>query len=143
MATTNAHLALETVAGDGLRFVVTDDRGLTLALDSGPDATAPSPTEALLAALGACTGMDVIGILRKQRQEVTAYTIELIGQRRDEHPRAFTAIEVVHRLTGRGLRRSAAEDALELSETKYCSIHATLAPGVVITSRLEILEDGA
>jgi len=143
MAETRAHLALETVTGEGLHFLATSDKGFTLALDSGPLATAPNPMEALLAALGACSGMDVISILRKKRQQVTGYTIELVGQRLEEHPRSYTAIELVHRVTGRGLSPAAVEDALRLSETKYCSVHATLAHGVPITSRFEILDESA
>jgi putative redox protein len=143
MAATRARLALETVSGDGLRFIATSDKGLTLALDSGPLATAPNPMEALLAALGACSGMDVITILRKKRQQVTGYTIELVGQRLDEHPRAYTSVEIVHRLTGKGLSPAAVEEALRLSETKYCSVHATLAPGLPISSRFEVVDEGA
>jgi putative redox protein len=71
---------------------------------------------------------------------VTAYEIDLVGTRREEHPRAFTAIEVVHVVTGRGLDEAAIADAIRLSDTKYCSVHATLAPGVRITSRWEIRE---
>src|SRR5258706_153546 len=111
MSKTRPHRELATVTGEGLRFVESSDTGLTLALDSGPNATAPNPVEALLAALGACTGMDVITILRKKRQHVTGYTVELVGQRREEHPRAFTAIELVHRLSGRGLSPAAVSEA--------------------------------
>ncbi|MEP7027237.1 MAG: OsmC family protein [Candidatus Eisenbacteria bacterium] len=143
MVETRAKVALETVSGTGLRFVASNDAGLAFALDSGPAATAPSATVALLAALGGCAGMDVIAILRKKRQRVTGYAIELIGQRREEHPRAYTAIEVVHRVRGVDLSPSAVEEAIRLSDTKYCSIHATLSPGVAITSRFEIIADEA
>jgi putative redox protein len=137
MGTARAQLTLE---GDGLVFRGEDAAGRSLLLDSGAGAIAPSPVDALLLALGACSGMDVIGILRKKRQRVTRYVIELVGQRRDEHPRALTAIEVVHRVTGHGLSREAIEDAIRLSDTKYCSVHATLAPGVALTSRCEVEE---
>ena len=138
MVTTTARLELE---GDGLVFKGFDAHGRSILLDSGEDAVAPSPVVALLLALGGCSGMDVIGILRKQRQMVSAYTIELIGTRRDEHPRSFTAIEVVHKVTGKGIDPRALADAIRLSDTKYCSVHATLVPGVSITSRHEIVEE--
>ena len=134
MVTTRAHLVLE----DGLRFRGEDDQGRSILLDSGEGAIAPSPVVALLLALGGCSGMDVIGILRKKRQRVTSYTIELVGQRRDQDPRSFTAIEVVHRLAGHGLDPQAIAEAIELSDTKYCSVHATLVPGVTVTSRFVI-----
>jgi len=134
MVTTRARLTLE----DGLRFRGEDDKGRSVLLDSGDGAVAPSPVVALLLALGGCSGMDVIGILRKKRQRVTAYSIELVGQRRDEHPRSFTTIEVVHHLAGEGLDPQAIAEAIELSDTKYCSVHATLVPGVTVTSRFVI-----
>jgi putative redox protein len=141
MVITRARLDLESPEKGDLVFRVTNDAGRSFLLDSGKDAVAPSPVEALLAALGGCSGMDVIGILRKMRLVVTAYEVELIGTRREEHPRAFTAIEVVHRLTGRGLSASAVEEAIRLSDTKYCSVHATLVPGVAVTSRFELREE--
>ena len=138
MGTTNARLELE---GDGLVFRGFDDQGRSVVLDSGEHAIAPSPVVLLLLALGGCSGMDVIGILRKQRQQVSAYAIELHGTRRDEFPRSFTAIEVIHRVTGRGIDPGALAEAIRLSDTKYCSVHATLVPGVRITSRSEIVEE--
>ena len=141
MVTTRARLVLESLS-EGLRFRGADDNGRSILLDSGEGAVAPSPVVALLLALGGCSGMDVIGILRKQRQHVTAYAIELVGQRRDEHPRSFTAIEVVHHLSGEGLDPQAVADAIELSDTRYCSVHATLVPGVTVSSRFVIAPSG-
>jgi putative redox protein len=141
MPVTRARLALETMEGDGLRFRASSDAGKTLLLDSGKDAVAPNPMEALLAALGGCSGMDVIGILRKKRQRVTGYTVELVGQRREEHPRAYTAIEVIHRFRGHDLDPAAVADAIRLSDTTYCSVHATLEPGVKLSSRFEIVPE--
>jgi putative redox protein len=142
MPVTRAHLDLLTVEGDGLRFEARNERGQTIVLDSGARATSLDPMQALAAALGACTGMDVISILRKKRQAVTAYAIDVAGQRREEHPRAYTAIEVVHRLRGKGLDPKAVEEALRLSETRYCSVSASLVAGVAITNRFELAEDG-
>jgi putative redox protein len=140
---TTAKLELETVEGEGLRFRAhageTDSPALLF--DSGPDAIAPSPVVGLLASLGACGGMDVIGILRKKRQDVTGYEIEVVGQRREDHPRAVTAIEVVHRVRGRNLDPRAIEDAIRLSDTKYCTVHATLQSCVPITTRFEIVAE--
>ena len=138
---TRARLELDTIEPPGIRFRATTPKGLEYILDSGEGAVGPSPVDVVIAAVGACTGMDVIGILRKKRQVVTAYAIELNGTRRDEHPRAFTDIEVVHRVRGRGIDRRAVEEAVHLSETKYCSVHATLAPGVRLTSRIELEEE--
>lgn len=136
-----AHLVLDSIEPPGIRFRARTDQGLEYVLDSGPGAFGPSPVDVLIAALGACTGMDVITILRKKRLVVTGYEIELLGERRDEHPRAFTRIEAVHRFRGRGLPVAAVEEALRLSEGTYCSVHATLAPGVALSSRIDIQEE--
>jgi putative redox protein len=139
----NAHLVLDSLEAPGLRFRARTDHGLEYVLDTGEDPRGPSPVDVLLAALGACTGMDVVSILRKKRVALTGYEIELRGERRDEHPRSFTRIEAIHRLFGPAIPQSAAEEALRLSETRYCSVHATLAPGVSLSSRIEIAEGPA
>lgn len=135
------HLTLETI-DEGLRFRVAPINGSGMILDSGKGATGPSPIDATLAALGGCLGMDVIGILRKMRQDVTGYDLEVTGARRDEHPRRFTRIEVVHRLRGRDIRPSAVQEAIRLSEEKYCSVAASLADDIEIASRFEITAEG-
>ena len=98
--------------------------------------------ELVLVALGGCTGADVVSILAKKRQRVTGYEIEVraLG-RRDEHPRVYTAIEVVHRVRGRGVDARAVAHAIELSEEKYCSVSAMLRATATITSRYEVVED--
>jgi len=103
--------------------------------------TAPSPMELLLIALGGCTGADVVGILEKKRQRVTGYEIDVVGQRRAEHPRVYTDIEVVHRLRGHSLDPTAVSHAIELSGTKYCSVSAMLGAAATIKTRFEIEEE--
>ena len=118
--------------------------GHALALDTDSErSSAPSPVELLLVALGACAATDVAGILKKKRQHLTSYTIEITGQRRDEYPRRFTAMNVHHILTGKSISPKAVEHAIELSETKYCSVAATLRPQVEIHSSFEIIEEPA
>ncbi|HJQ24773.1 MAG TPA: OsmC family protein [Blastocatellia bacterium] len=104
--------------------------------------SAPSPMELVLIALGGCTGADVISILEKKRQQVSAYEIEVRGVRRDEHPRIYTAIEVIHRVRGEQIDERAVARAIELSETTYCSVSAMLSASAKITSRYEISGDG-
>jgi len=133
-----AVLTLETVQ-EGLRFHAKAGSGQETFTESGKGLQHPSPIELLLVALGGCLAMDVIAILRKQRQDVKAYEVAMTGQRREECPRAFTRIELIHRLTGRDLRLRAIEQAIHLSETKYCSVHATLSKDVEIINRIEIV----
>jgi putative redox protein len=137
MSTSTARLKLLTV-DKGLRFEVATGK-VTFTLESGTDAALPNPVQAVLGATGGCSGMDVISILRKQRQQVTGYEIEITAERREEHPRAFTRIDILHRVRGHDVSPAAVEEAIRLSDTKYCSVHAMLAPAVTMTSRFEIL----
>jgi putative redox protein len=139
--TSQASLRLETVEGTRLRFGVRVG-GQSFLLDTGPEAEGPSPVQAVQAALGGCTAMDVISILRKKRQPVTGYEVEVLAERRmDAHPRILTRMEVIHRVRGRGVSAAAVAEAIERSETKYCAVHAMLEHAVAITSRFEIIEE--
>ena len=129
-------------AGDGL-FVGISPGGHALAIETDTErASAATPMELLLLALGGCTAVDVVSILKKKRERVTGYRVEVSGTRREEHPRAYTRVEVRHVVTGRGVSEKAVAQAVELSETKYCSVAATLRPGVEIVTTYEIIEDG-
>src|SRR5438046_646007 len=96
-----ARVVLDTVEPPGLRFITRFESGAELPLASTSGRDGASPVEAVLAALGGCTGMDVVSILRKKRQVITEYEVVVEGERRGEHPRVYTRIEIVHRLRGR------------------------------------------
>ena len=132
-------LTLLTVAGDDLRFAARIAER-SLVLDGSDHAGEANPVQALLAAIAACEAMDVISILRKKHQVVTAYEVLMSGERAKEHPRRFLAIELVHRVTGRAVKREAVEEAVRLSVEKYCSVHHCIRPDLPITSRIEIVE---
>jgi putative redox protein len=102
--------------------------------------SAPSPMEFLLVALGSCTGVDVVSILRKKREHLTDYRVEVRGQRRAQHPRSYQRMEVHHIVTGRNISERSVAQAIELSEQKYCSVAATLRPTAEIVSSYEIIE---
>jgi putative redox protein len=103
--------------------------------------SAATPVELLLIALGSCTAVDVVSILRKKRERVTDYRVEVSGERRAEHPRSFTRLFVRHILRGHKLSEKAVVQAIELSETKYCSVAATLRPAAEIVTSYEIIEE--
>ena len=124
----------------GQRFEARTALGHTLQMDSGDGAVAASPVDVVLAALGSCSGMDVIAILRKQRQDVVSYEVRLESERRTEHPRIFTRIEVRHIVRGRGISEAALKEAIRLSDTKYCTVHAILHASAEIHSSYEIVE---
>lgn len=128
-------------AGEDL-FVGISPSGHAQVLETDHErASAATPMELLLIALGSCTAVDVISILRKKRQEITSYHVEVRGRRRAEHPRAYTRMEVRHVVRGRNVSEKALVQAIELSETKYCSVAATLRPGVELLTSYEIIED--
>ena len=97
------------------------------------------PMDALLVSLGACTGADVASILRKKRQPMSHYAVEVTGDQRAEHPRSFSHIDVTHHVDGEWIDPEAVRRSIELSVTRYCPVTAQLAAGdVVIVHRYRI-----
>ncbi len=136
----NIYKATIQYAGDDF-FIGTTPSGHAQAIDvKGDRKSAPTPMEMLLVSVAACTGADVISILEKKRQDVSDYKIEISGDRRDEHPRAFTKFHVHHIVYGRDVSEQAVASAVELSDTKYCSVAATVRPAAEITTSFEIIE---
>ena len=119
-----------TAAGPGLRLVGGTASGHAVIFDDEVGDTAARPIEVLLAALGACSGMDVLSILRKKQQPVVSYHVRVEGDQTDVHPHVFTEIRIVHEVEGSGVQPAAIKRAIELSATRYCSISAMLASGV-------------
>lgn len=114
---------------EGETFRATNATGQSIVLQSAPagaERQGVSPMQAVLLALGGCTGVDVISTLRKMRQRLTGYEVRVRGERRDEHPRIYTRIAVEHIFHGRGLKPRAVERAIALSAAKYCSVSAML-----------------
>lgn len=94
-------------------------------------------------ALGGCTGMDVASILRKKRVAFTGLELRLHGERAAEHPKRYTAIEIEYVVRGRDLPPKAVEDAARLSFEKYCSVAASLRPGVDLRYRVTLENEGS
>lgn len=127
-------------AGDEF-FIGTSPSGHSQTIDvKGDRRSAPSPVELLLISVAGCTAADVISILLKKRQDVIAYRVEVTGERVEEHPRKFTKFQIHHIVHGRSVSEKAVTDAIELSNTKYCSVAATVRPTAAITTSYEIVE---
>src|SRR5438067_3112220 len=109
-------LQLLTVHGTGRQFIAESGSGHTLVVDDAEGGTGPKPIELALLALGGCTAFDVINILRKKRQDVTGYEIELLADQNHEPPNYFTRVEIRHRLYG-SVDPKAVDAAIRLSET--------------------------
>ena len=106
-----------------------------LILDGGASA-GHSPMEALLLALAGCTGADVVSILQKKRAVLRAFRVEVVGERRDEHPKRYTAITLTYRIAASALSEDQARHAIELSLSKYCSVTHSLAQDIVLRHEL-------
>jgi putative redox protein len=128
----------------GMEFVATPSSGHVIAFDERRSNQGGSPVETVLAALAACTAMDVISIALKKRQAIAAYEVEVSGSQRDEYPQVFGEIDVVHVLRGAGLSEAAIRRSIELSATKYCPVSAMLSAGAtVVHHRYRITSTGA
>ncbi len=112
----------------GLHFDVDTGSGRTLAFDDSPEGGL-GPVETVLAALAACSAIDVITVALKKRQQVVTYRIHARGEQRDEYPKVLTRIDLVHEVEGPGVSAEAIARCIELSATKYCPVNAMLSAG--------------
>ncbi len=130
----------------GMAFEASPPSGAAFVMDTYPESgghnLGPTPVETLVSALAGCTAMDVVSILQKKRQNLDAYRLEVEWDRGPEGvwPRPVTAVRVRHVLRGKDLDEVAVARAIELSDTKYCSVSATLRPGVAIHTEF-VIED--
>lgn len=138
--TTNWILAAFVDPAEGLAVDVATESGFALAFDTadaGEARRGPSPTEVVLAALAACTAMDVAAILRKKRQTAIDYRIAVSGEEADKDPRVYTSIVVEHRVVG-AVEPEALRRSVELSATRYCRVNAMLSASVRIEHRYRL-----
>ncbi|NTU71883.1 MAG: OsmC family protein [Coriobacteriia bacterium] len=99
------------------------------------------PVELLLLGMAGCTGVDVVSILEKKREDVRGVEIEVRGEPFvDDYPHYYETIEVIYTVTGVGIKPSSVAQAIQLSEEKYCSVKGSLGPQVNVTTRFEIVE---
>ena len=120
---------------EGMLFEGGAPGGPSVAVDA-EGKSAPSPVQGLLIALAGCTGADVVSILRKQRADLHAFRVEVTGERREEHPKRFTAITLTYRIRAPGLEEAQARHAIELSLGKYCSETHSLARDIALRHEL-------
>lgn len=140
MPTTSTVLATFVDPAEGMRVAAVTGSGFPVSFDTlSPEegGMASSPTETVLAALAACTAMDVASILRKKRQRVDRYEISVTATKADADPKVFTSIVVEHQVSG-DVSAEAMSRAVELSATKYCPVSAMLSASVSIEHRYAI-----
>ena len=115
-----------------MRLVARTGSGHEIVMDDRTGDSGARPTELVIAGLGGCTAMDVLSILRKQRQEVSRLEVHVGATQRDAYPQIFTDIEVVIEVEGPSLSVAAVCQAIELAARKYCSVSAMLAAGETV-----------
>lgn len=106
-----------------------------LGTDSGP-----SPKKLLLASLAGCTGMDVVSLLNKMRVPYTNIDIDIEADLTDEHPKVYSEIRIIYRISGHQLNKDKVEKAIALSQEKYCGISAMLKKNSPITYTIEYVK---
>lgn len=109
---TGENYNFKTTLGSGFEF---------LAKGPSADAEGGGPMELLLAGVAGCTGIDVLSILGKMRQDVQDLTVDIEGDRAEDYPMVYTDVKIVYRFKGKGIEETAVAKAIELSMTKYCS----------------------
>lgn len=126
-----------------LQFVGTDSSKHSVVISSQDEenGTGMKPSELVLVALGGCTAYDVVDILHKKRQKLTGLEVHVTGEQEPDPPWTYRKIHVTYILRGKGLKEKAVRDAIELSETKYCSVGATLSAAAEITHNYTIVEE--
>jgi putative redox protein len=122
---------------DGEKFVVSGSSGHAIVSDSSA-ATAPNPMELVLMALCGCTASDVVSILRKKREPFTGLEVRAEAERAPDPPRVYTSIKLIYTVSG-AVTRKAVEDAVRLSEEKYCSVSAMLKSTARITTEIHLV----
>jgi putative redox protein len=123
--------------GNAMQFSGTGAAGTTITMDARPEhggvGAGPSPMETVLLALAGCTGMDVVSVLQKMRAPLEGLEIRVTAERAEEHPKVFTSIALEYDLAGAELRPDQVTRAIELSQTRYCSVSAMLRQVAALT----------
>ena|SRR5688572_17338464 len=136
MADAKPPVVAELIWADALRFGATS--GTNAIVVDGDSAAGPSPVQLLAFALAGCMAIDVVDILRKGRQPLTAFRVSLHGERAPEAPRRLTRVELRFHVHG-AVSETAVERAVSLSREKYCSVWHSLRQDIELTTALDIL----
>ena len=127
----------------GYAFVGSDASGHSVVFDAPQKGVARgmTPMQALLASLGACSGMDVVAVLSKRKQQLTSLRVTVSGLRPEYgYPKPYTSISLKYSVTGKGLQRRYVDEAVKTSMEKFCSVAATLNGRAKIDYSYEIAE---
>lgn len=124
------------------QFVAHTGSGHQLLLDDTAGGTGPKPIELIAAGLAGCTAFDVVTILRqKYHQKITGYEVRVEADQAERPPQVFTAVRIHHVVTGLGVDAAAVEEAIRLSEEKYCSVGVMVQKTAALHTTYEVLEE--
>ena len=135
----SASITLSQPQGTHRQFVATSGTGHHLLMDDASGNTGAKPIELVAIALAGCTAFDVINILRKKRQQVTGYEVKVEADQASTPPQVFTAVRIHHVVTGVEVSPQAVEDAIRLSEEKYCSVGAMVQKSAALHTTFEVV----
>ena len=125
----------------GNRFVSTDSTGHSVVMSTPKENTGMKPSELILSALAGCASVDIVDILAKKRTPLSYLEVQVSAEQDADPPWTFRKIYVKFLVKGEGLTEKNVEQAIQLSEEKYCSVAATLRGKADIITSFEILED--
>jgi putative redox protein len=129
---------------EGALFVAEGGSGHTFTMDGAPDIggrnLASRPMEVMLMGMGGCTAIDVVSMLKKQRQDIEGVEVSLVAKRAGDHPKVFTSVNLVYTIRGRNLNKALVERAVSLSAEKYCSATAMVRKSATITNEIVLVE---
>ena len=130
---------------ENMTFIAMPDSGFAVQMDAdasfGGTEQGVRPMEMVALGLAGCTGMDVISILRKKRQQVTYFEVRVNAPRSPEHPKVFIRAELTYIVVGRNIEETALLRSIELSMTKYCPVQVMLSQAFPMELHYEIYED--
>lgn len=125
----------------GERFVGVDSTQHAVVMSTKKDSIGMKPSDMLLVAVGACSAVDVVGILQKKRLDLRGLDIQVSGEQDAAPPWTFKKIHVMYTLRGKALTPAAVEQAIDLSQEKYCSVASTLRGAAALSHSYQIVEE--
>ena len=129
---------------DGALLVAEGGSGHTITMDGASDIggrnLASRPMEVLLMGMGGCTAIDVVSMLKKQRQDIEGVEVSLVAERAEDHPKVDTSVKLVYTVRGRKLNKALVERAVSLSDEKYCSATAMVKKSAAVTREIVLVE---
>ena len=129
---------------DGALFVAEGGSGHTITMDGAPGDggrnLASRPMEVVLMGMGGCTAIDVVSMLKKQRQDIEGIEVAMVAERADDFPKVYSSVKLIYTVRGRKLNKALVERAVSLSDEKYCSATAMFKKTASVTHEVVLVE---